>query len=180
MTIARSVLIAICLAASVIGQEFEVTSVRLNKTDSTAYSNFPLGPGDVYVSNGGRFLATGLPLITYVAFAYKIIGNQAQYLLPQFPEWAKTDRYDIEARAEGNPGKDQMRVMMRGLLAERFRLKVHTENREVPVLAFMLDKPGKTGPQLWLHTESDNCPTEVAPTVKSPITTDAGGCPELR
>jgi uncharacterized protein (TIGR03435 family) len=179
MTIARSALIAMCLSALAPGQEFEVATVRLNQTGSPPYSNFPLGPGDVYVPNGGHFLATGFPLITYVAFAYKIIGNQAQYLLPQFPEWAKSDHYDIEARAEGNPGKDQMRALMRGLLAERFALKIHTENREVPVLGFALDKPGKTGPQLWLHPQSDNCPTEVAPTVKGPVPTDDRGVPTL-
>ena len=179
MTPARRVLVAIWLSALAMGQEFEVASVRLNKTNGPAFSNFPLGPGDVYVPNGGRFLATSLPLITYVAFAYKIIGNQAQYLLPQFPEWAKADRYDIEARAEDNPSKDQMRAMMRGLLAERFALKVHSENREVPVLAFVLDKPGKTGPQLWLHAQGGDCPTEVAPTAQGPVTTDVRGVPTL-
>src|SRR5580692_5770822 len=88
------------------------------------YSNFPLGPGDVYVQNGGLFSANNLPLVTYIFFAYKFIGNQAQYLLPQLPEWTKSEQFDIQARAAGNPGKDQMRLMMRALLADRFKLAV--------------------------------------------------------
>lgn len=41
--------------------EFDVASVKPNKSDEKASSNFPLGPGDVYVPNGGRFSATNLP-----------------------------------------------------------------------------------------------------------------------
>jgi uncharacterized protein (TIGR03435 family) len=39
---------------------------------------------------------------------------------------------------------DQMRLMMRSLLADRFKLAVRYENREVPVFAFVLWKSGKT------------------------------------
>lgn len=159
--------------------QFEVASVKLNKTNNPPFSNFPLGPGDVYIPNGGLFSATGLPLVTYLFFAYKIIGNQGQSLLPQLPEWTKTDRYDIQARAEGNPGKDQMRLMMRALLADRFGLKMHSERREVPVLAFTLAKPGKMGPQLWPHTDGADCPTETAPSTRGPVPTDARGLPVL-
>jgi uncharacterized protein (TIGR03435 family) len=161
------------------GQQFDVASIKLNKTNDPPFSNFPLGPGDVYVPNGGLFSARGIPLLTYLFFAYKIIGNQGQYLFPQLPEWAKTDRYDIQARAEGNPGKEQMRLMMRTLLADRFGLKMHNETREVPVLAFVLAKPGKMGPQLWPHGDGGDCPTEASPATKVPVPTDARGLPAL-
>ncbi len=86
-------------APSDAGRQFEVASIKLNKTNNPPSSNFPLGPGDVYVPNGdGLFSATGIPLVTYLFFAYTIIGNQGQYLLPQPPPWTKTDRYDIQAR----------------------------------------------------------------------------------
>jgi len=123
-----------------------VASVKPNRSDSPPASNFPLGPGDVYVRNGGLFSATGFPLIIYISFAYKMIGNQEQYLLRQLPDWAKVERFDIQARASGDPGKDQMRLMMRALLADRFQLRIRFERREVPVLAFTLAKAGKTGP----------------------------------
>ena len=161
------------------GQQFEVASIKLNKTNDQPFSNFPLGPGDVYVPNGGLFSARGIPLVTYLFFAYKIIGNQGQYLLPQLPEWAKTDRYDIQARAGGSPGKEQMRMMMRTLLGERFGLRMHSEMREVAVLAFVLAKPGKMGPQLWPHSDGGDCPTQAAPATKGPVARDARGLPAL-
>jgi len=137
---------------------FDVASVRPNKTGDAPYSNFPLGPGDVYGASGGFFKATGLPLITYLGFAYKITGEQRKYLLPQLPSWATTDRFDIEARAPGNPTKDQMRLMMRALLADRFKLAVHNETREIPVFALVPVRPGKSGPELRPHPDQSSCP----------------------
>jgi len=141
---------------------FEVASVKPNKSNDPPISNFPLGPGDVYVRNGGLFSASGYPLITYIAFAYKLIGNQAQFVIPQLPGWATAERFDIQARAAGDPGKDQMRLMMRSLLAERFKLAIRYEDREVPVFAFVLAKSEKTGPQLRPHLDTTPCPTERA------------------
>jgi uncharacterized protein (TIGR03435 family) len=153
---------------------FEVVSIKPTKPDAPSSSNFPIGPGDVYVRNGGFFSATGFPLSTYIAFAYKTIGNQAQYLLPQLPDWAKTERFDIQARAESDPGKEGMRLMMRSLLADRFKLAVHYEDREVPVLAFVLLKSGKAGPDLKPHLDTSPCPTEQ-PSLSTPAI--VGGAP---
>ena len=130
---------------------FDVASIRRSNPGGRQNSNFPLGSGDVYTPNGGFFSATNQPLIVYILFAYKLQGNQIQSLQPQLPEWATAERFDIQARAEGNPGKDQMRLLMRTLLADRFKLAIHTETREVPVLAFVLIKPGVTGRRLWQH-----------------------------
>lgn len=147
--------------------EFEVASVRANKSsDQTAQSNFPLGPGIVYVPNGGHFSATNYPLATYIYFAYKIMGNQEQALRAQLPEWVTTEKFDIEARTDGNPAldtKDQMRLMMRSLLADRFKLVMHTETRQVPVFGLVLLKPGKTGPWLRAHPDDSSCSTGPAP-----------------
>ena len=139
--------------------EFDVASVKQNKTDSNneRTANFPLGPGDVYGSVGGRFSAANHPLITYIAFAYKIVNTQVASFDSQLPSWARTDRFDIEANAQGKPTKDQMRLMMRALLADRFKLKVHVESHEQSVLALQLVKPGLTGPQLQPHPENSKC-----------------------
>jgi hypothetical protein len=51
------------------------------------------------------------------------------------PDWLSTQRLDISARAEGNPSPDAMTTMLEQLLADRFVLKVHTEQREVDVCA---------------------------------------------
>jgi uncharacterized protein (TIGR03435 family) len=165
---------------------FDVASVRANKSDAPPYANFPLGPGDVYVPNGGYFAATNQPLAVYILFAYKVKGNQAQALIPQLPGWVTSDRFDIQARAEGNPSKDEMREMMRSLLADRFRLAIRTEEREVPVLAAVLVKPGKTGPNLRMHRDDGSCPTNAPgpsaqPSAQTPAPSQTvdGGFPAL-
>src|SRR5581483_5195409 len=155
----------VALFASMIGlaqnqPAFEVVSVKLSQSDEPPTWNFPLGPGDVYAPNGGYLSAKRLPLFAYIVFAYKIMGDRSQYLGRQLPDWTRTERYDIEARAATDPGKDGMRLMMRSLLAERFRLAIHFEQRDVPVLAFVLAKSGKLGPQLHPHNADTPCPTD--------------------
>jgi hypothetical protein len=100
---------------------FDTATVRQNTTapPKARSSTFPLGPGDVYISRGGFFGARNFPLYLYIFFAYKVTDNQEQFLDDQLPKWALTDRFDIEARKEGNPTKDQMRLMVRSLLADR-------------------------------------------------------------
>jgi uncharacterized protein (TIGR03435 family) len=163
---------------------FDVASVRQNKSGSppagdTPYSNIPLGPGDVYSPTGGYFKAVNQPLILYLAFAYKIRGNQAQFLRDQLPKWAMTDGFDIQARVEGNPTKDQMRILMQSLLADRFKLAIHTETRQLPVYAFILAKPGKTGPHLQPHPAASQCSTETPATASQQLTEIAGGFPAV-
>lgn len=122
-------------------------------------SNFPLGPGDVYVRTGGMFRARNFSVFTYINFAYKVTESQKPFLQSQLPKWAFTDRFDIQASAQGNPTKDQMRLMMQSLLADRFRLSAHYETRDVPVFALVLDQPGKLGPLLQKHPDDAQCPT---------------------
>jgi uncharacterized protein (TIGR03435 family) len=180
MRIRRTVGLVIALALVALAADtptFDVTSVKPSKADAQPNSNFPLGPGDVYIQNGGLFSATALPLSTYIVFAYRIIGNQAQYLLPQLPDWAKNEKYDIQARASGNPGKNEMRLLMRSLLADRFKLALHEETREVPVLGFVLAKPGRLGPNLKPHPDSYACETNTS--VSQAAQNGADGLPAL-
>lgn len=141
---------------------FEVASVKASVGNPQRNSNMPLGPGDAFAATGGSFSATGFPALTYILFAYKINGNQAQAIQAQMPGWAVTDPYDIEAKAAGNPGKDEFRMMMRALLAERFHLVVHEETREIPVAAMVMAKEGKFGPQLRAHPDNEPCPLDAA------------------
>ena len=153
-----------------------------NSSGNLPNSNVSLAPGDAYAPTGGLFTATNLTLLNYMVFAYKVTGNQVQLLRPQLPKWANTDRFDIQGRAVGNPGKDQMRLMMRSLLADRFKLAVHTETRQLPVFALLLVKPGKTGPQLQPHPNDESCSMTPPPTASHgspapPSPTVAGGFP---
>jgi uncharacterized protein (TIGR03435 family) len=138
---------------------FEVASVKANRTEAPATTLFPLGPGDAYAANGGRFRATNHPLITYLRFAYRL--GPADLL--DLPRWVYNERFDIEARANGEPAKDQMRLMMRSLLKDRFKLVVHTEQRTQAIFDLELAKPGQTGPQLRAHQTDDTCVSPIEP-----------------
>src|SRR5439155_271396 len=97
--------------------EFEVSSVRQNKSDDTASSGFSLDSGNVYstvsrgdtfIPSGGYFSATNQPLWRYIVFAYKLTGTQELALRFNFfagltskvPGWVITERYDIKGRVE--------------------------------------------------------------------------------
>jgi uncharacterized protein (TIGR03435 family) len=172
------VVAATIVAGVAAGQTFDVASVKLGKPGDQPHANFSLGPGDAYTPTGGLFSAANYPLVSYIFFAYKIGGIEEPIFLAQLPGWTKTERFDIQARAQGNPGKDQMRAMMRALLADRFKLAVHNETREVPVFAFVLVKPGKTGPQLRPHGDSAPCTIVASAAVaQAPLQTIDGGLP---
>jgi uncharacterized protein (TIGR03435 family) len=53
-----------------------------------------------------------------------------------------------------------MRLMMQSLLADRFRLAIHKQSRDVPAFALVPLNPGKTGTQLRPHKDAAPCPTE--------------------
>jgi len=94
---------------------------------------------------GGRFIATNAPLRTLIREAFALQGSQ----LSGGPGWLDSDRFDIVAKSERNPTPLQMRMMLRALLAERFRLSVHTDTREMPLYALVLARTdGKLGPHL--------------------------------
>ena len=113
-------------------------------------------------------------------FAYKMTANQAQSM--KLPDWVRTERYDIVAKTDNHEAtKDEMRLMMRSLLTERFKLAVHREIQQVPVYALVLAKPGTLGPKLVAHPASEPCdstPPKPAENAKAPpALTTAGGFP---
>jgi uncharacterized protein (TIGR03435 family) len=139
--------------------EFDVASIKQNKSDARPVTNFPLGPEDSDAPSGGLFSGSGVTLYQYISLAYDFTVYDYQLLKSRLPEWVFADRFDIQARASGNPTKAQMRVMMQSLLANRFKLAIHFETREVPVFALVLAKPGNTGPQLYPHSGEPPCST---------------------
>jgi hypothetical protein len=56
--------------------EFEVASVRQNKTDGKASMNVDPTPGDSMISTGGLYSARNIVLVQYIAFAYKLTNRQ--------------------------------------------------------------------------------------------------------
>jgi len=131
---------------------FDVASVKANTTDTPATSRFPLGPGDAYVP-GTLFSAKNQPLVVYIRFAF----GRSQGEMLRAPSWVYDERFDIQGRAAGEPTKDDMRLLVRRLLAERFKLAWHTEQHEGTVLALMVAAPGKLGPQIVPRRQGQPC-----------------------
>ena len=141
---------------------FEAASVKLN-TSRDGERNFDLAPG-------GRFTATRATLRDLVTLAYQLPNGRLRddSQISGGPSWVNSDRFDIVAKAEGSaaridaanipagaarPGElsaiDQVRLMLRTLLADRFKLTVHNEIRELPVYALVMARSdGRLGPQI--------------------------------
>src|ERR1039457_6919582 len=80
------------------------------------------------------------------------------------PEWLTSDRYTIEAKADSATQEQiqklsgpQMRLvgqqMVKGLLADRFKLKMHEETKEIQILAIV---PARNGPKLHASMPGDS------------------------
>ncbi len=68
--------------------------------------------------------------------------NIKAYQLSGGPGWSESDRYDIEAKAQGGATEDEMRPMLQRLLAERFKLIVHRQAKEMQVMLITAAKNG--------------------------------------
>jgi uncharacterized protein (TIGR03435 family) len=89
---------------------------------------------------GTDFSTQNATVVDLVAIAFNI--HPHQIINP--PAWATAAKYSIVGRpaGEGVPSQDQWRVMVRKLLAERFKLTFHNEQRELPVYTLSVAKGG--------------------------------------
>ena len=160
----RALIVGVCMAgaiaAAVAAQDkdaaFEVSTVKANKSADTN--------GMLRRLPGGRMTATNMPLRPMITFAYQL----AQYQLVGGPSWIASERYDVVAKMDGNPapvapgtGPDPMQLALRTLLADRFKLKVHRETREMDIYALVMAKPGG-GPGPNLKPTTQDCAAAAA------------------
>jgi len=127
----RSV-IFILLSCVALGQTFEVASVKpsqqqVGKDDQ---GQITIGPAGL----GGR----NVTLKSLIAEAYQLQPHQ----VIGGPNWLDSNEYDIEAKADAPASQDQLRLMLRALLADRFRLTLHRETKELQVYELVVDKNG--------------------------------------
>jgi uncharacterized protein (TIGR03435 family) len=81
-----------------------------------------------------------LPMRSYIRMAYGVKDYQVLG-----PDWLGTDNYDIAAKLPDGATRSQLPDMLQSLLAERFKLVLHRDTRELPVYALVV---GKNGPKL--------------------------------
>jgi len=111
---------------------FEVASVKA--------VNPPAGPHVVsLIINHGKLNIEAAELRQMVGLAYAV--QRVRVL--SGPEWADSDQFDIAARAESaDATRDEIRSMLQTLLADRFKLALHRETKEMPAYSLVLAKSG--------------------------------------
>lgn len=122
---------------------FEVVSIR----EVPRNAPVPLREPDFSsVMPGGQYVDSRAWLPSMIVFAFNIPSSRQ---LKRLPRWAEEGLYSVAARpAPGLPllapeqNREQVRAMMRDMLANRFRLKVHTEDRDERILRLGVDRGG--------------------------------------
>jgi uncharacterized protein (TIGR03435 family) len=140
-------------------QTFEVASVK----PAAPYKGGPLhiaesgGPG---TDDPGRLIFSnytmkGLLVSAFDMQPYQISG----------PVWLNEDMFDVSAKVPAGTTKEQMRVMLQNLLAERFRMTFHREQQDMPAYELTV---GKGGPKMKVSDSAPNSPKPVQGSKSSP------------
>jgi uncharacterized protein (TIGR03435 family) len=118
----------------------------------------------------GNLVASAVPVITLLSYAYDVPANPSPRL-SRLPDWTVRERYDIEAMAPANavaPSlkdsevRGQMQQMIRGLLADRFRLLMLVENKTMPAYALSVASEGPKLQKSAIAEKDCNLDTEEA------------------
>ena len=116
---------------------FDVASVRMGDPNSVRQG--------IHIQPGGRFNTTNTTLKMLVAFAYDV----ENYQIAGGPAWSESDKFTIDAKPvdpalipSGPEGDAQIRLMVRSLLAERFKVSVHRDTKEDRIYNLVIGKNG--------------------------------------
>jgi uncharacterized protein (TIGR03435 family) len=133
---------------------FEVASVKANPNDDA--------PEGISLQSGGVRM-TGFRVRTLIAMAYRSEGIQRFDQIVGGPSWIGVDRFDIDARSPEEPTPNRLPAMLRTLLRDRFRLRIHAARRNMPAYALVVARRDRRlGPEL--HESTIDCsPAAGAP-----------------
>src|SRR5262249_21340654 len=141
MTLFRNCILTIAALAATqtIRLEFDVASIKINNQTvpwQDTRDNCGLnGMGSVNILPGGRLRVERALLSCIIQGAYSIRAFQ----VIGGPGWINTVHFDIDAKAgNANSSPEQVRTMLQTLLADRFRMRVHRETRQLPVYALTI------------------------------------------
>jgi uncharacterized protein (TIGR03435 family) len=119
----------IAFAQEQAGPAFEIASVKPN-TSGKAPTYYRFFGETVTLKNQ---TLKNILVNAWQVRAFQVLGG---------PGWINSDRYDVEAKAPGNPAVGQKRLMLQTLLADRFQLALHRETRELPIYRLTVAKSG--------------------------------------
>jgi uncharacterized protein (TIGR03435 family) len=127
-------LLMAALASATLAQEFEVVSVKPNKSNSN---------GSHSHSDQGSLTGENLTLRSMILTAYQIKDYQLEA-----PDWLNSERFDLAAKfPEGLPRNREkysaaLAAMMQKMLADRFKLAVHRDQKTFEVYGLVVGKKG--------------------------------------
>jgi uncharacterized protein (TIGR03435 family) len=123
---------------------FEVASIKPSNPDpSNPLSVVPLA----LPRPGGRFTVTSMPLKMLIGLAFEMQNFRVVGGPPELMD----AKFDITAKASGGVtlGQKEMMPLLKNLLIERFKLKAHTEPREMQIYDLVMARgDGRLGPDL--------------------------------
>lgn len=100
------------------------------------------GPGKLFTMRGRQVMTLNTSVNDLITFAYGLHPKQ----IGERPSWVDSDRYDVTGQPdiEGAPNLVQFRHLIEKLLADRFKLTIHRETRELAVYALVVGSKGPT------------------------------------
>ena len=123
---------------------FEATSIKPNRSGASG-----VGATALYFEPNGRFKAVNEPVWRLIAEAYRSNYQLRRFEIEGIPGSMESDRFDVDAVPQGTPSFSEQRLMLQRLLADRFKLRVHRETREMPVYALVKARAdGRLGERL--------------------------------
>jgi uncharacterized protein (TIGR03435 family) len=142
---------------------FEVASVKVD----TSQERTPM-----QWQPGGHFVGS-LSVLSFVSIGYQV----PVYRIEGLPDWARTTRFLVNARAnQQQPEFEERSAYFRGLLVDRFHLNAHVERREMDVYTLTLARSdGKLGP--GLRRSDVNCDQTIAEARKRNLAGERPGPP---
>jgi uncharacterized protein (TIGR03435 family) len=115
---------------------FDVVSIKRNVSDD---KNIVINsPG------GATFNMINVAMIGVLNTAYNVKN------VVNAPDWLTGERYDIIAKAAGQPTSDEVKAMLQTLLKQRLKLAAHIEPRETAVYALVVARPNHPGLKLFM------------------------------
>jgi uncharacterized protein (TIGR03435 family) len=139
--------LALCAGATATAQSDSAKPQMMAKDADPDWDVATVKPSDPTSPGGQRINLRGRQVVfqntTVEQFLLLGYGLQKSQLAGE-PDWVKTERWNVDglANVDGKPNWKQTQGMMRKLLAERFGLKLHPEQREMPVFALTIAKGG--------------------------------------
>jgi uncharacterized protein (TIGR03435 family) len=146
---------------------FEVASIRPAPPITELAAQIRSGKAHVGMSIDGARADFGfVSLADLIVQAYRIKPYQLTG-----PDWMKQQRFDVTAKIPDGASKDQVPEMLQSLLADRFKLAVRRETKELPVYALVVGKNGlkmKESPPEEAAAASSDAPGSVARSSETP------------